>query len=95
MVAIRDKEIQRNGIVFVLWSVGNTQFAANRPGKLTALWSIFPIRIVAVHICYDNPLLNLGFQLIQKTMETKFLIRCRGHFGTYLECIYELSKCFF
>jgi hypothetical protein len=81
MAALRDPEIQIKGMVFIVYAVGKKHLLGNRPSKLAALWSILPIRLVAIHACYDNPLMHFGIKLLSLSMESKHLCRFRAHYG--------------
>ena len=81
MTALRDSEIQKKGIVFILYAVGKRQLLGGRPSKLAALWSIIPMRIRALHFCYDTPLMDFGAKVLCHAMESRFLCRLRLHKG--------------
>jgi hypothetical protein len=82
MTAIRDEEIQKKGMVFVLYSVGQKQFHKDRAGHVASVWWLLPVRIVAAHVCYDTPIMDVFVNLLSRSMESHFLCRFRSHFGT-------------
>mmetsp|Transcript_40168 Transcript_40168/g.96920 ORF Transcript_40168/g.96920 Transcript_40168/m.96920 type:complete len:438 (+) Transcript_40168:42-1355(+) len=94
MVISRDEEIQKKGQVVVVWAVELPR-SANK--NRSAVWatvkmlSCLPIRLNAVHICFDNlfykPLITLG----SYAADTFTRVRMRSHFGSCSECIHELK----
>jgi hypothetical protein len=82
MTALRDEEIQKKGIVSIIYSIGQMKFMSDRPSKFAEMWWFLPIRLVAMHICYDQPVMDLGFTMVSASMEAHHLCRCRIHKGT-------------
>jgi hypothetical protein len=83
MNALRDEEIQKKGTVLIIYMIGQQKFHSDRPPKLAKAFLYLPIRIVAVHICYDKKLHDLAMKLLCHKMESQLLCRFRGHYGTY------------
>eukprot|EP00339_Tiarina_fusa_P010073 CAMPEP_0117009838 /NCGR_PEP_ID=MMETSP0472-20121206/8830_1 /TAXON_ID=693140 ORGANISM="Tiarina fusus, Strain LIS" /NCGR_SAMPLE_ID=MMETSP0472 /ASSEMBLY_ACC=CAM_ASM_000603 /LENGTH=476 /DNA_ID=CAMNT_0004712231 /DNA_START=89 /DNA_END=1519 /DNA_ORIENTATION=+ len=90
MAAIRDEEVQKKGIVFVLNMIGQTKFHSDRPSKLASLFSLFPARLAAVHLCYDHSILGVAVNMVAESMNAHYLCRFRSHYGSRMECLFQL-----
>eukprot|EP00980_Cylindrotheca_fusiformis_P003723 scaffold824_cov129-Cylindrotheca_fusiformis.AAC.3 len=89
--ALRDKETQRKGLVLVLFNVGSS--SSLEPEVLYHLREMvqsIPLRLIGFHICYDNPMRRPLISLLIAALDKFITARCRSHFGTATECIYEL-----
>ena len=49
-----------------------------------------PVRVEAIHGCYEDPMLSANYNLATHIMETVYMCRCRIHGGTMMECKYKL-----
>ena len=81
MKALRDKETQTKGFVYVVYTVGQKKFVSGRPEKIPGIWSRVPARLAALHFCYDHLLLKEMVDQLCKVMEGHQLCRFRSHFG--------------
>jgi hypothetical protein len=76
-----DREAQIKGTVIIGYFHGltadHTDFFSNSCFALTKL----PFRTVAVHLCYDSPILHPAMSLIQEMTCRQIRIRFRHHFG--------------
>jgi hypothetical protein len=95
MFALRDEETQKRGVVGIAYNVGRghtkDREAVWRAAKIV---SILPVRFTAVHYCFDDEKIRLLFSLAMFVFNKNARIRCRIHFGTHMECIYNLvSSC--
>jgi hypothetical protein len=82
MMALQDEEIQKKGLVLVLWCLGQNKFHSDRPGKLSRSFWFLPIRLVAVHACYHSRLMELAMKMMSHEMEIQHVCRLWGHNGT-------------
>ena len=89
---MEDEETQRSGVVIVLSLLGTDKSSMPtdyRDGswQVTLLTtSALPLRIAAVHICYDDPNLFPVFALGVLVTNTASRLRLRCHFGTSRFC---------
>ena len=84
MVAMRDPETQKNGVVFILYNVGNTRvLGGDRAEKLAQVLWLLPVCIKAAHYCYDDPKLEIFEKTMSTAMESYYLCRFRSHVGTF------------
>jgi hypothetical protein len=81
MAAIQDEEIQKKGVVFVFDLVGQEKFHSDRPSNFASIFWLFPVRLVAIHVCYDNSLLDLVVKIVHDSMEGHYLCRFRSHYN--------------
>ena len=49
-----------------------------------------PVRLNALHVCFDDPRIRTLFTLLTSVIEGKLLCRLQSHFGTDLECMYSM-----
>jgi hypothetical protein len=81
--ASEDEETQLRGVVLVYYSNGPRKKVKNKRGVyyLVSLLGAVPIRIVAIHVCYDDvalrPFFNMGTFILENTIR----IRLRFHVG--------------
>lgn len=85
-----DEEIQKRGCVVVFNAVGQRTYFKERGRQIAALTASVPLKVSAVHLCYDNPILHPVIAAASFVMERKLLVRMRVHYGSNLECMYEL-----
>jgi len=88
-VAARDVELQRRGIVWIIWVVGDCY----RPKFNDGVSRIFPAamtRTAAIHVCFEDSNLTASINSAISILDTFSLIRLQTHFGTVLECRYNL-----
>mmetsp|Transcript_40169 Transcript_40169/g.96922 ORF Transcript_40169/g.96922 Transcript_40169/m.96922 type:complete len:298 (+) Transcript_40169:42-935(+) len=96
MVISRDEEIQKKGQVVIVWAV---ELPRSTNKNRSAIWatvkmlSCLPIRLNAVHICFDNlfykPLITLG----SYAADTFTRVRMRSHFGKTIWLQICLNEC--
>ena len=92
MMALRDENVQKKGVVMVYYGVGQDYFYRDRPMEIVSCWRNLPMRIVGCHACYDHPVLHALFSLAAFAMESQILCRLRCHYGTCaLRCFCFLS----
>jgi hypothetical protein len=60
MTAMRDDEIQKKGVVCIFDAIGQERFHSDRQSKLASFFWFLPVRLVALHLCYDNNVLDLA-----------------------------------
>ena len=81
MTALQDEEVQRRGVCMVYYGVGQTKYFRDRPFRIVSTWFSIPMKIVAAHACYDNPILRPLMNLASFAMERALLCRFRTHEG--------------
>jgi len=87
-----NENAQKRGIVGIAHMVGLPE---GRFGNAVALRSMqlleaLPYRYAALHMCYDNPRLKAALGAVQLVASAQTRVRFRTHFGTHMECQYEL-----
>ena len=87
---------QRNGVLCCEYMVGikieqllSTNRRERNPLFLRVLASM-PVRLNALHVCFDDPRIRTLFSLLTSVIEGKLLCRLQSHFGTDLECMYSM-----
>lgn len=87
---------QKKGVVLIEYMVGikieqllGTERRARNPLFLKVLASM-PVRLAALHVCFDDPRIRTLFRLLTSVIEGKLLCRLQSHFGTDLECMYSM-----
>ena len=82
MAALRDKEIQKNGIALIMYSLGDQKkFAMGRVTNFSKCLCFLPIRVVAIHACYDTQLKAKVYKGMANYLESSHLCRFRHHKG--------------
>ena len=90
MAALQDEQIQKHGAALVLWTLGQTKTFKGRPSKFArSLWFL-PVRVVAVHYCYDTEVMHRATKIMSEAMDSHHLCRFRNHTGTYQDCVLSL-----
>jgi hypothetical protein len=51
-----------------------------------------PVRLNALHVCFDDPRIRALFKLLTSVIEGKLLCRLQSHFGTDMECMYSMMS---
>jgi len=83
---------QKRGIVGVAYMVGLSENKYNNTIALRSakIVEAMPFRYAAIHICYDNPNLRGPIGMLQLIANVQNRVRFRAHFGTFVECQYQL-----
>ena len=76
---------QLRGLVTVAYYVGKMEgeFSSDTNKKLRQMQTWFPIKLPAIHICFDNPRLRAWVPLGKMLMGKHLRQRLRIHDGTY------------
>lgn len=75
LITSRDEEILKNGMIFIYYGVGQDRIARiERTRDLVASLAALPSRVVAIHTCYDSPLLHAGATMASHTMSASFCV---------------------
>eukprot|EP00934_Nitzschia_sp_Nitz4_P002970 Nitzschia sp. Nitz4//scaffold282_size24342//13522//15114//NITZ4_008355-RA/size24342-augustus-gene-0.16-mRNA-1//-1//CDS//3329545629//2960//frame0 len=91
IAVVDDVEVQRKGFVFIYFGIGHQQqYSGGRINKLAQGIQGSPMRVAAIHACYDSPVLHPVMSLGAMALEARTLIRFKCHFGSALECVYSL-----
>ncbi len=87
---------QKKGVILIEYMVGirieqllGTERRARNPLFLNVMASM-PVRLAALHVCFDDPRIKALFRLLTSVIEGKLLCRLQSHFGTDLECMYSM-----
>mmetsp|Transcript_19683 Transcript_19683/g.55613 ORF Transcript_19683/g.55613 Transcript_19683/m.55613 type:complete len:471 (-) Transcript_19683:196-1608(-) len=83
---------QTRGIVGIAHMVGLSEKKFNNTVAFRSMKLIeaMPFRYAALHICYDNPNLRGPIGMLQLIANVQNRVRFRAHFGTFVECQYQL-----
>jgi hypothetical protein len=84
MVASRDPEAQRRGGVVVAYLIENgngSRHNSEAAWKLPKLSQCLPLRVAAIHLCYDNTLWRSWHALIKTSFNLFARVRIRTHYG--------------
>jgi hypothetical protein len=84
MAALEDEDTQRGGLVSVNFNVGN-HHGLDREfvWKTCHLVNRLPLKIVAMHFCYNDPKLDLLVSLGTYVLDSKNRTRLRAHSGRF------------
>jgi hypothetical protein len=88
MVAFRDPEAQRRGAVIVGYFIGQgngSGLSYEATWKFSKLNRSLPFRVAALHLCYDNTLLQPVHALLKTSLNLFARVRIRTHYGE-LKC---------
>jgi hypothetical protein len=88
MVAFRDPEAQRRGVVVVGYFIGQgngSGQSSDATWKFPKLHRCLPMRVAAIHLCYDNTLWRPVHALLKTSLNMVARIRIRTHYGE-LKC---------
>jgi hypothetical protein len=86
MAAVEEEETQKRGMVGLFYFVGATSFTFDRKvvqvnNLLYGLLNCLPFKFTAVHICFNDPRLNMIKSLIMLTLGRDRRVRLRIHVG--------------
>lgn len=83
MVISTNEEIQKKGQVVIIWAINNSIASKNRSAiwATTKMLSCLPMRLNAVHICYNNAFIKAFITLGSYAADTFTRVRMRSHFG--------------
>ena len=95
-MAVLREDVQRRGIVHVLYSVNASAQKASQILISSAQAGVkisktIPFRLVSLHFCYSNRHLRYPMAVIQQNVGKDVRIRFRSHFGTDIEVHYALQ----
>ncbi|KAL3906983.1 MAG: hypothetical protein SGILL_009057 [Bacillariaceae sp.] len=89
-ISVNEERVQIGGVAQGYWAIGQ---AFTRPDRATAVlrsWRCLPVRTASKHFCYDNDKIKLLFGLMAQHWNPLQASRFRAHYGTPMECIYNL-----
>lgn len=97
VMASRDKTVQKAGLVFIHYGLGGVhineermQRALVRSRVLVATFPCMPLRVVATHCCTNDNDRLMTYSNTTRFLETRYLTRFQTHFGSSIECRYNL-----
>jgi hypothetical protein len=88
--AIEEEDTQIKGAIIIFYGIRHRQYFLDRGTKIASLLLSFPIRVSAIHCCYDDPMLHPLLTAASFVLERNQLCRLRFHFGSHMECLYNL-----
>ncbi|CAJ1932776.1 unnamed protein product [Cylindrotheca closterium] len=93
MDAVRSEQTQLKGIVVILYTIGHFKDRSNGAGvfKHNKLALSMPLHNAAIHCCFDNPNQYILIKAGLAAVNAKLRARIKVHFGSHLECQYQLS----
>jgi regulator of sigma D len=90
-IAARDVEIQRRGVIWIFWMIGH-QLEANVSTAVHQCRTIAAslARTAAIHVCFHDSTMTKSINTAISFLDTLSQIRLQSHFGSNLECRYNL-----
>ena len=93
MRALQSESTQLRGVVSVWYTLGNFKYQNSYGYKeVFSLRQALPQKKMGVHLCVDEVLQYVIFNFVVKNMPRKEKVRCRVHFGSHVECKYQLRS---
>lgn len=94
MIALEDEEVQKQGIVRIANLKGkvNLPDILNYARKMGHIIKDRPVRVTAVHILYDNPMVEAVVSTMKKFSMLDYRLRQRLHYGSTIELQYSLLQ---
>jgi len=92
MTAMESPSAQKSGIVAIHYHVDhhwNNNMLVSQNNRVR---NSLPIIYAGLHFCYDDPKMFYFASLCLNMMKTNDKIRYRPHFGSHLECLYEMTS---
>ncbi|KAL3904801.1 MAG: hypothetical protein SGILL_009927, partial [Bacillariaceae sp.] len=89
-ISVSEDRVQIGGVAQMYWGLGQAFGRPDRAAKVLSSWRCLPIRTASKHFCYDNTKLKWMFSLMAQHWSPLQAFRFRAHFGTPMECIYNL-----
>jgi hypothetical protein len=87
-----DEEAQKRGVVACAYFLGGLDFDPQLVRKSGNLRNALPVRLDAVHFCYNDPRVVPVLSLAVFIMGTHIRVRFRTHYGSDEECQCQLSS---
>jgi hypothetical protein len=81
MTALEDVQVQRSGVVALIYNVGTKSVDYELLRNSPKLMESLPFRVVSVHYCYSDVRIRPAMALIQANIGTEGRVRFRAHFG--------------
>lgn len=86
-------DVQRKGVVILWFAFDPPLSPTPRTGtNLFALLSFACIRVNAIHACTNDLRIKLVLDTIGRESDAKYVVRFQSHFGSPLECSYNLMR---
>ena len=90
---MEDEDAQRMGLVMVVYNIGLFHLDEVDPELMkngSNYTACLPMRFAAVHYCFSDPRLLPAISLARMVVRKNTRLRFRAHYGSPLECQYEL-----
>lgn len=94
MVACKDENIQKHGCVTICYFLGHGQgpkYRFDHRWTLSKLSQILPVRVAAIHLCYDNRIWMPVHAFLKASLNIFTRIRLRTHYGSHTDCLASLQ----
>jgi hypothetical protein len=90
-IAARDVELQRRGVIWIFWAVGaKCEGFVNAGIQRSRIFAPSLARTAAIHVCFQDSAMTQTISSSISFLDTLSLIRLQSHFGSNLECRYNL-----
>ena len=93
MMAARDEETQRRGLVVIFYGVKAAKIERDgrkRAPEYAATLPCMPLRVAAVHCCFHDEEMRQTLSTLSHFVESRYFIRFQSHFGNHQECQFNL-----
>jgi hypothetical protein len=81
MSALEDEETQKRGIVFLSYTVGTPILQKSSVFQLASIFRVIPLRVVGIHVCVDDPKVQVLARLATLMIDPRHRVRFRCHCG--------------
>ena len=89
MCGLRDPDMQRNGTVQISYNVNYSTSSLHLDLllKSAVIAKAMPQKILGVHFCYDNEILQPVLSMLQMIVGSSARLRFRTHFGAFCKAV--------
>ncbi|CAJ1939496.1 unnamed protein product [Cylindrotheca closterium] len=94
-VQSEDSEAQRRGTVTIAYYLGHgptSGFNSDISWKMPKMNEGLPMRVVAIHMCYDTGAWTPVHSVVKLAFNTFAKVRIRMHYGSHKECLASLQR---
>ncbi|CAJ1945936.1 unnamed protein product [Cylindrotheca closterium] len=94
MIACQDEQTQKHGCVTICYFLGHGQgpkYRFDHRWTLSKLSEILPVRVAAIHLCYDNRIWMPVHAFMKASLNLFTRIRLRTHYGPHEDCLASLQ----
>ena len=94
MLASKNEQTQKHGCVTICYFLGHGQgpnYRLDHRWTLSKLSQILPVRVAAIHLCYDNRIWMPVHAFIKISLNIFTRVRLRTHYGNHEDCLASLQ----